>query len=388
MINKSVICYKRQMELSPKQQICELVQKAKKILITFGKNSGGDGVGSALGLALILKAMNKEVQIISSVPLPKKFSYLPLADKIIRSPALSRDYILSIKVPKDTINQLRYEVEDERLNIYITAKGSVLDNKNISLEPFRFKYDLIFVVNTPDLEDLGELYEKNTELFFEIPIINIDHHPSNEYFGKVNLIEIPSASTAEIITDLAGVLEVELDEAIANCLLTGIIAETNSFQEPSTTPKSFTTAAVLMAAGANHEEIVRFLYKTKPLSFLKLWGRVMNSLKYEMDLRLIWSLIEEKTFSETEANPGDLKQIIKEVAVASQDFDVIMFLYQRDKEIQGLIQAAKGIKIEKLAKVLKGKIQKDRIDFTVEAQSLAQAEGDMLGKIREWSQSR
>ena len=39
-------------------------------------------------------------------------------------------------------------------------------------------------------------------------------------------------------------------------------------------------------------------------------------------------------------------------------------------------------------KVLKGKIQKDRIDFTVEAQSLAQAKGDILEKIREWSQSR
>jgi phosphoesterase RecJ-like protein len=376
------------MELSPKQQICELVQKSKKILIVFGQNPDGDSIGSAFGLALMFRKLNKEAQIVSSSVLPEKFSFLPLFNETTAKPILSRDYIISINVPKNTISQLRYEVENEKMNIYISANGETISKEDISFEPFRFKYDLIFAVNTPDLENLGEFYEKNTELFFETPIINIDHHPSNEYFGKVNLVEIPVSSTAEIIAGLAGTLEIELDEDIANCLLVGIISSTNSFQKTNTTPNSFTVAASLMSAGANQQEIVRFLYKTKSLSVLKLWGRVMSLLKHNSDLNLAWSVIEEKIFSETKTSHDDLKQIIKEIAPGSRDFNTIMFLWEKDEKFYGLIQTIKEAGKEELSKLLNGRIEKDGITFTQEAENIAQAEQNALTVIKQWTEEK
>ena len=376
------------MELSPKQQICELVQKSKKILIVFGQNPEGDSIGSAFGLALMLRKLNKETQIISSSVLPEKFSFLPLFEESMDKPVLSRDYIISINVPKNTISQLRYEVENEKMNIYISANGETISKEDISFEPFKFKYDLIFAINTPDLENLGEFYEKNTELFFETPIINIDHHPSNEYFGKVNLVEIPASSTAEIITELAGTLEIELDEDIANCLLAGIISNTNSFQKTNTTPNSFTVAASLMSAGANQQKIVRFLYKTKSLPVLKLLGKVMASLKHNPDLNLAWSIIEEKNFSETKTNFNDLKQIIKEIVPGSRDFNTIMFLWEKDGKFYGLIQTTKETNKEELSRLLNGKIEKDGIFFTQETDNIAQAEQNALTAIKQWAEEK
>ena len=207
-------------------------------------------------------------------------------------------------------------------------------------------------------------------------------------FGKVNLVEIPASSTAEIIAGLAGTLEIELGEDIANCLLAGIISNTNSFQKTNTTPNSFTVAASLMSAGANQQEIVRFLYKTKSLSVLKLWGRAMALLKHSSDLNLAWSVIEEKVFSETKTRPDDLKQIIKEIAPGSRDFNTIMFLWEKDEKFYGLIQTMKEAGKEELSKLLNGRIEKDGITFTQEAEDISQAEQNALTVIKQWTENK
>ena len=378
------------MELSPRQQICELADKSDSVLICLPKNPDGDAVASSLGVFLILEKLGKKVTLVCPTAIPENLLFLPASQNIIHKLEGIKEYVLSLGVERENLEQLRYEVNDHRLNIFITAKNGdlekKLENENIKLAPAKFKYDLIIILGVQDIEILGGVYDDNSELFFETPIINIDHHPSNEYFGKVNLVEITASSTAEIIAGIYPLLKEDiLDEKIATLLLAGIISSTESFQNKNTTPKSLTAAASLIAAGADQQKIIRYLFKTKPVSVLKLMGKIMADLKYSRRYKLAWSIISPEDFQRAGAAPENLHPVIKELINSSPEIDIILLLYKDNSTVRGIINLIERISGEELNRALGGELKNNQIIFDSMEESFAAAERITLEKIKEWA---
>ena len=105
-------------------------------------------------------------------------------------------------------------------------------------------------------------------MFYETPVINIDHHASNNDFGQINLVDVVAASTTEVLYKV--LLEAEqkyekklITEDVATLLLAGIITDTGSFQHANTSPKSMEVSAELLDLGARQQEIIKNIYKTK-----------------------------------------------------------------------------------------------------------------------------
>lgn len=373
------------MGLNSLEQIQDQLKKNETVLICIGKNPEGDTIGSALGLALALKKMGKKVDVISPTALSPKYSFLPQAEFISHKLQGARDYVFSVDIEKDKLQQLRYEVEDHKLKIFITAKNGELDKDRIQLESSRFNYDLIVVLGASDLEDLGNVYDENPELFYDIPVINIDHTPSNEFFGKINLVDVAVSSTAEIIYNIiAGLDEKLIDEEIATELLTGIIAETESFQNKNTTPKAFLAAAALIAKGANKQDIIRYLYKTKSVSLLKLMGRAMAGLKYNSQYKLAWSVIEDDNFIKANTADGNISAAIKELAQSSPEFDLFFLLYAMDGGLKGIVRFSENRSVQELAQSLGGRLEDGQITFTPTELDVSLAEKEVLRKIKGW----
>src|SRR5690606_38573882 len=131
---------------------------------------------------------------------------------------------------------------------------------NVSFSHGPNKYDLLITVDTAALQQLGRFYFDNVPLFSEIPVINIDHHPSNDRFGRLNYVDVMSSSTTEMIQGLLEELEEKhslelIDAEVATLLMAGIITDTGSFQHSNTTPRSFSNAAKLIRRGARQQEI-------------------------------------------------------------------------------------------------------------------------------------
>lgn len=374
------------MGLSSKEQIFGQINKSETILICVGKNPNGDALGSALGFCSALKKMGKKVDVVSPTAILEKYSFLPSANIITHKLEGARDYILSVGIGKDKLQQLRYEVQDNKLKIFITANAGNMEETDLALESSKFRYDLLIIFGSQDLENLGDIYDENSELFYESPVINIDHNPSNEYFGKINLVDVSSSSTAEITFGLISEIgEKLLDEQIATNLLTGIIYETNSFQNKNTTPKAFLTAASLVAEGANKQDIIRYLYKTKSISTLKLMGKIMSNLKYNNQYKLGWSIMEKDDFIKTAAIQEDLSSVVKELANSSPEFDTVFLLYESNDDIYGIINFSKKPLLENLAKTFNGKIENEQIIFAVKEERLESAEKYVLNKIKIWT---
>ncbi len=377
------------MGLSPKEQIIDQITKSETILLCVSKNPNGDALGAALGFYLALKKLGKKTDVVSPTAVLEKYSFLPSSNLITHKLEGARDYVFTVNIEKDKLQQLRYEVQDNKLKIFITAKSGDLDEKNAALESSKFKYDLIIILGTPDLEDLGNVYDDNPELFYEAPVINIDNNPSNEYFGKINLVDVTISSTSEMVYNLISNIDEKLfDEQIATNLLTGIVSKTNSFQNKNTTPKAFLAAASLITKGANKEDIIRYLYKTKSISVIKLMGTIMSTLKYSSQYKLGWSVIDKNDFEKTNTTPENLNLVVSELANSSPEFDMMLLLYKNNGKVNGIINFSEKLEVNELVKLLNGTIKDNQIIFISNETAIDLAEKETLKKIKEWKDGK
>lgn len=371
------------MALNPAQQINELVKKCSRPLVLMPQNPEGDAVAAALAFSLILKKMDKTPEIACSTAIAEKFLFLPGISSIVHNLSAERIYKISLNVENNQITELSYEQIGSILNIFLSIKEDNLKRESLDLAPSKFKYDLIIIFGSSDLESIGHIYFKNTELFFQTPIINIDHHASNEYFGAVNMIEVARSSTSEIAAEIIKTLLPEEKSAdLATLLLAGVISETNNFQTPNISPETFTLAASLLSAGANQEEIIKYFYKTKPLAVLKLTGLIINNINFDADCRLAWARLEQEDFIKNEVDPRDIDMAMDELVNNSKDIDMLILAYEDFETFKINIWSDKKYDAGRLAEKMGGEKKNRKIIISAKELSMDKFENQILEKAR------
>ena len=326
------------------KQVKELIAKSTKILITTSRQFSGDGLASALALLLIAKKLNKNAEIIiNDFKLPESYSFLPEIEKIKATVKKVKKFVINLDISQTGIEDLNYDIKDNNLRIHLCPKQGIFSPEDLKFQTGDFAYDLIFTVDTPELESLGSLYDHHRDLFYQIPVINIDHQASNEQYGHINLVNITAASTAEVIYNLLNDWpETILDQEIATCLLTGIISKTKSFKTANVSPEVLNIAGELIKAGADRKEIVTHLYQTKTIPTLKLWGKVLSRLQADPACKLVWSKLDLHDFTESGANAKDLSGVIDELITNSPLAEVIILFYQNKSGQTKILLHAEG----------------------------------------------
>ncbi|MDO8686872.1 MAG: DHH family phosphoesterase [Candidatus Berkelbacteria bacterium] len=376
------------MELTAKQQTVELIRESEKILLLTHVNPDGDALGSLLALQMILTKLGKEAIAVCSEPIPSAFQFLPGKEKLTTDFSGLKDFVITVNTATTKVDKLGYKSipEENKLNIVITPVTGSFKPEDVSCGHGQFKYDLVIVLDSPDLERLGKVYDANTELFYETPVINIDHHAGNDYFGKINWVDLTATSTSEILVALVESLAREkplLDVDVATALLTGIIVDTGSFQNANTTPKSFTVAAQLVAAGAKQQEIIKWVFKTKSLSTLKLWGRILASVQEEKEARFVWSKITKEDFAVTNAEEAASSGIIDELLKTAPNIDFALLLSEKMDGLHGSLRSAQvGIDVSEIAKMFGGGGHQAAAAFQLPGESLVTMQEEILAKIR------
>lgn len=375
------------MALTELQQLFELVRKSKQILIIFKKDWTGDAVSGALALAEFSRKIGKKADIVcQDFKQPQNLSYLPLS--LIR-PALGnlQKFIVSVDFSQTGLGEFEYDESGSRLNLYITPKSGQLTQADISTAVSGFKYDLIFLVNTPDLDSLGEAYAKHSDFFFSVPKINFDSSAQNEYYGNINLVNIASSSASEIIYDFINDFDASLlDENIATYILSGLISATKNFKTNSVTPKTLNLAGVLIGQGARRDQIIQNLYQSRFLSTLKLWGRVLSRLNNDLNDKVIWSVLAAADFLETATNPDELPDVVEELIVSMPKTEVIVLLYEEKRgeliDVKAMIYAVKNRDAVFIARKFNPSGNKDLARFTLAGQTLAEAERLVIEEVK------
>ena len=175
-----------------------------------------------LQLTLFTKAIYED-----AVPLPAEFHFLPL-DGLLR--ALPADIEGRVLLAVDCANERRIGPE-------------------------------------PDAVERAEL------------VVNVDHHHDNSRFGAVNLIVDDASSTAEIVRDILGALDVQLTPEIAEALYVGLVTDTGRFMYENTGPRAHEMAAELISDGVDAHAIYRRLYEGIPQGKLELLARGLSNVE-------------------------------------------------------------------------------------------------------------
>lgn len=302
---------------SKEEQILGLIKQNSSVLICLPEDPSTDAIAAGLALLSGIEKLGKRGKVVShGFKLPQNHSFLPKSEEVFSDISTLRKFIISVDVSTVPVEELSYSIENNSLNIYLTPKDGHFSAKDVTTSDGNYGFDMIIVLDSPDLESLGAIHERNAEFFYHTPIINIDHSTANDHFGQVNLVNVTATSTSEIVFELMKEWgENILDEYIATNLLSGMITKTKSFQSGSVTPRSLAIASHLISQGARREEIVKNLYQSKKISTLKLWGRALSKLEHDATHGIAWSVLTQEDFASTKAQPEELHDVIDELII-------------------------------------------------------------------------
>ena len=208
------------------QTIRAELQAAKRILIVSHIRPDGDAVGSLVGLGLSLMAAGKQVQMVLSDGVPANFRSLA-GSELVRKRALGT-------------------------------------------------FDYRIVVDASDLARVGRGLEGQP-----VVDLNIDHHVTNELFGRRNLVLGDAAATAEILARYLPAFGLPITTQIANALLTGIVTDTIGFRTANVTPDVLRIAAGLIENGAALADVYYAALVQRSYEAARFWGEGLRRLQIE-----------------------------------------------------------------------------------------------------------
>ncbi|MGI9020175.1 MAG: DHH family phosphoesterase [Solirubrobacterales bacterium] len=227
----------------------EALRSGERFLLTTHENPDGDALGSLLALHSILGQLGKDSVMYLAAkefPLPVEYRFLPLAEVFHEAPA---------------------DVVDRTLVF--------LDCGNVDRTPDGF-------LRNPDARSL-----------------NIDHHHDNTRFGELNLVDVGSSSTAEIVHKLAAALGAEITPEVASALYVGVVTDTGRFSYENTAAATHRTAAELIEAGVDVADTYRRLYERVPIEKLRLLARALDRIERLDDCGLALTYVSAADYEET-----------------------------------------------------------------------------------------
>ncbi len=332
------------MSITKQEQFEKILNSSENILIVLPENPSGDEIGSGFGLAHLLEKVGLNVTVAFSDPnhCLDLYSFLPKPKKIINSLAGSRDFVITFKTKHNKITNVETVETDSELTIKVTPEHGIIDSRDFSFGLASFPYDLMITVGLDNKESSGAIYKDMPDIFFDIPIVNIDNKSSNENIGQLNIVKLASSSISEVILSL---FEDEfkniLSFKISQCFLTGITIATDSFRSQKTTPKALSYAGNMIESGADQQKIVTNLYKTQPIGFIKLWGCALKKLQETSDGMIVTTTLSKDDFKKTNTGVQYLSKLIEKIKQNQVSGKIFVVIYEMENEIKAIVDTSK-----------------------------------------------
>ncbi len=221
---------------------------------------------------------------------------------------------------------------------------SFLWHKNIiepDLDVKKFNPELIISLDTASVDRLWVSYSNNVDVFNKTNFVVIDHHKTNLWFWKLNIINPNASSTSEMVFEIIAELGYEkyITPKIATSILSWIYTDTNIFYNSNTASSTYLVASKLLEYWADFRKPYFELYKKKTLSQSRLWWEILvNHMKISKNWKLIWAMIPETVFEKVWAHERELEWLISEffaniewVEVAFISHEIQDELFWKDK---------------------------------------------------------
>ena len=170
-------------------------------------------------------------------------------------------------------------------------------------EDLKLENPLLIVLDTPKTSRIDTL--DLSKYSFKI---KIDHHPLEEKFGDIELVNDKSSSACEVVIDLCNNTKLKMNKIAAERLFMGIVSDTNRFMYPSTSYETMNKAAKLIEEfGVNPPELYEKMY-LRDLVELRFEGYMLQNLKVTKNKVAYIKITDEiqKEFNVDAATPSNM----------------------------------------------------------------------------------
>ena len=145
-----------------------------------------------------------------------------------------------------------------------------------------------------------------------LPLINIDHHASNDGYGTHAIIDVSAMSTTQVVYEYFVANSVKINGKIATALYAGLLDDSKCFSLGKCDAKTFAMAHHLIQSGADHAMCTDWLYRRRSLASLRMKGKLLNQMKLLGDGRVALFEVTLGLLEETGATLVECKQILDE----------------------------------------------------------------------------
>ena len=226
-------------------QIKDLIEKSNKVLLLTRANPSVDGVCSMIALNDILASLGKNPTAATTGRVPEEVNHLPHISRLMDR-IEPKNLIISFDYVEGMIDKVSYKIEGNKFKLIISPKEKRINPEQVEYSYKGTDYDLVFILDSPDLESLGKLFA-DPEFYSTATTVNIDRRVNNTQFGKVNIIEPRNDSVCAIITKLLADSNIKLTSVAADALLFGLRASTSNFTKVNN-PSTFEAASICVAS--------------------------------------------------------------------------------------------------------------------------------------------
>jgi phosphoesterase RecJ-like protein len=290
--------------MSSFKTVLNTIRRYRKFLVTTHHSPDADAVSSALAMAMFLKSLGKQVRVLNEDSCPQWLKFLPGTPVFKKAGAASQ-----------------------------------------------VDYEAAIVLDCGDLERVGTVKEFIQE---GKPLINIDHHVTNNGFGSVNAVCPKASSCCEMIFDLLKEARYPLNKNLALLLYAGIMTDTGSFRYENTSAHSHAVAEKLMAFKFSADHMYDRLYVGIPAADMKLFTDVIHKAQL-LDGNRVYCVSLSKGEVNRFSKSFDLNEKIFTFLRLIEGIEVVVILTELNpKKVRVNLRSQKDFDVAALAQQFEG----------------------------------
>jgi len=307
------------------EAVKDLLASAKNITILTHLNPDGDTIGTGLGIFnLLSKEKNRRVEIVNaSNMLPKYLDFLPNFSKI-----------------KHTMD---------------------------------FEESLIIACDCGNIKRLGFDLEGRE-------VLNIDHHKSNDHYGKINVIIPEYAAASQVAYRLFKELYT-IDTNTAKCFYTALLSDTRYFTTSSVDQCVFEVAKELVDLGIDPAEVAFNFTQRKSLSSVRILQKALQRLELSCEAKVATLYVTKEDVADTGATMPDMEGIV-DYARSLVTVEIALFVIELQEGIRVSIRS-KNVDVVALAEKFGGGGHTHAAGFSSSKRNLQETIDIMLQIIKE-----
>lgn len=306
----------------------------KRFLISAHTSPEGDSLGAQLAFAGALKSTGKSCDIVNSDRYPAEYAFLPGVE-------------------------------------------------GIKTHPKNRKYSAAIILDCSDISRIGSaanFLEK------DLPILNIDHHISNEYFGDINVVDAQASSTCEILYSLFKKLKIKINRDMAVCLYAGIVTDTGSFRYTNTRASTHLAAYNLLKCGVGAAQVFRNIYENMSFSDLKLINKILFNIKKDPTGRVAWVKVTDAMLKKYKPRidlSDNVLNFIRSIKGIEASLIFREIINDQGRNIRVNLRSKGNVDVNKIAKHFGGGGHKTASGITLRNANMKDAENKIISFIKD-----